>query len=59
MVAALLLQLVWPRLVHVLIFKTSGGDVEVLTTGDEEFVSNVKQALEQAFVSRGRQSVVL
>jgi hypothetical protein len=59
MVAALLLQLVWPRLVHVLIFKTSGGDVEALTTGDEEFVSNVKQALEQAFVARGRQSVVL
>jgi hypothetical protein len=59
MVAAPLLQLVWPRLVHVLIFKTSGGDVEALTSGDEEFVSNVKQALEQAFVARDRQSASL
>jgi hypothetical protein len=52
MVAAFLLQVVWPRRTYVLVFKTSGGDVEALTSNDEEFVSNVKQALEQAFVAR-------
>jgi hypothetical protein len=56
MAAAFLLQLVWPRRLYVLTFKTSGGDVEALASRDEEFVSNVRHALEQAFVSRARQS---
>jgi hypothetical protein len=55
MVAAFLLQLVWPRRLYVLMFKTSGGDVEALTSRDEEYVANVKHALEQAFVARARQ----
>jgi hypothetical protein len=54
MVAAFLLQLFWPRLIYALIFKTSGGDVEAVASDDEEFVSNIKQALEQAFVARAR-----
>jgi uncharacterized membrane protein YfcA len=55
MVAAFLLQLVWPRKVHVLILKTSGGDVEALASRKEQLVSSVKQAVEQAFVARARQ----
>lgn len=55
MVAAFLLQLVWPRRVYVLILKTSGGDVEALASRKEQLVSSVKQAVEQAFVARARQ----
>jgi len=55
MVAAFLLQLVWPRRVHVLILKTSGGDVEALASRKAQLVSSVKQAVEQAFVTRARQ----
>jgi hypothetical protein len=55
MVAALLLQLVWPRRVYVLILRTSGGDVDALMSREKEFVSNVQKAVEQAFVVRARQ----
>lgn len=55
MVAALLLQLVWPRRMHVLILRTSSGDVDALTSRNKQFVSNVQQALEQAFIVRARE----
>jgi hypothetical protein len=55
MVAALLLQLVWPRRVYVLILRTSGGDVDALMSRKKEFVGNVQKAVEQAFVVRARQ----
>jgi Family of unknown function (DUF6232) len=58
MFAALLLQLIWPRRVHVLILSTSSGDVDAVRSRDKEFVSNLKKAIEQAFVVRaGEQSV--
>ena len=51
MVAALLLQLVWPGRAFVLILKTSGGDVEALTSRKRQFVFDVRQAVEQAFIA--------
>jgi hypothetical protein len=52
MFAALLLQLIWPRRVHALILSTSSGDVDALTSRHKEPVSNLKKAIEQAFVVR-------
>ena len=57
-IAAVLLQLVWPRWVHVLILRTSSGDVDALASRNKQFVSNVQQALEQAFVVRARESAL-
>jgi hypothetical protein len=51
-VAAFLLQLVWPGRSFALILKTSSGDVEALRSRRRKFVLDVKQALEQAFVAR-------
>ena len=51
MVAALLLQLIWPARAFVLILKTSGGDVEALTSRKRKFVFDVKQAVEEAFIA--------
>jgi Family of unknown function (DUF6232) len=55
MVASLLLQLIWPRRVYVLVLRTSGGDVDAVSSRDREFVFNVQKAIEQAFVVRARQ----
>jgi hypothetical protein len=55
MVASLLLQLIWPRHVYVLVLRTSGGDVDAVSSRDREFVFNVQKAIEQAFVVRARQ----
>jgi len=52
MFAAFLLQLIWPRRVHVLILNTSSGDVDAVTSRHKEYVSNLKKAVEQAFVVR-------
>lgn len=52
MLAAFLLQLVWPRRAFMLILKTSSGDVEALTSRKKKFVFDVKQAVEQAFIAR-------
>ena len=57
MIAAILLQLVWPSWVHVLILRTSSGDVDALASPNKQFVANVQQALEQAFVVRARDPV--
>ncbi len=58
MFAALLLQLIWPGRVYVLILRTSGGDVDVVTSRNKEFVSMLQKAVEQAFFVRARQPPV-
>jgi hypothetical protein len=50
MVASVLIQLIWPRRMYVLVLRTSGGDVDAVTSRNKEFVSNVQKAVEQAFV---------
>jgi Family of unknown function (DUF6232) len=55
MVAAFLLQLIWPGRVYVLVLRTSSGDVDAVISRNKEFVSNVQKAVEQAFVVRARQ----
>jgi hypothetical protein len=55
MVAAFCLQFVWPRHLYVLVLRTSSGDVDALTSRKKQLVSNVRQALEQAFMIRARQ----
>jgi uncharacterized membrane protein YfcA len=57
LLAALLLQLVWPGRLHVLTLSTSGGEVEAIASRDRELVSNIHRALEEAFVARARQPV--
>ena len=54
MVAAFILQFVWPRRLYVLVLRTSSGEW-TLTSQKQQFVSNVRQALEQAFVVRAGQ----
>ena len=58
MFAAFLLQLIWPGRVYVLILRTSGGDVDAVTSRNKEFVSNLQKAVEQAFFIRARQPPV-
>jgi Family of unknown function (DUF6232) len=50
MVGALLLRFAWPRRLYVLVLRTSSGDVDALVSHNQQFVSDVRQALEQAFV---------
>jgi len=56
MVAAFLLQVVWPRHLYVLVLRTSSGDVDALTSHKKKLVSNARQALEQAFMIRAGQA---
>jgi hypothetical protein len=58
MFAALLLQLIWPGRVYVLILRTSGGDVDAVTSRNKDLVSNLQKAVEQAFVIRAREPSV-
>jgi len=58
MIAAFLLQLIWPRRLYVLVLRTSSGDVDAVVSRNKEFVSNVQKAVEQAFVVRARQPPV-
>jgi Family of unknown function (DUF6232) len=37
MLAALLLQLIWPARVYVLVLRTSSGDVDAVTSRNKEF----------------------
>jgi Family of unknown function (DUF6232) len=55
MVAAFFLQFLWPRRLYVLVLRTSSGDVDALISRKEQLVSNVRQALEQAFMIRAGQ----
>jgi hypothetical protein len=55
MIAAFLLQLIWPRRLYVLVLRTSSGDVDAVVSRNKEFVSNIQGAVEQAFVVRARQ----
>src|SRR4029453_10812780 len=56
MLAALLLQLIWPGRVYVLVLRTSSGDVDAVTSRNKEFVSNLQKAVEQAFLVRARET---
>ena len=55
-VAALLLQLFWPGVEFALVLKTSAGDVRALTSRKKQFIFNVREAIEQAFVARSSRS---
>jgi len=55
MVGASLLQFAWPRRLYVLVLRTSSGDVDALVSHNQQFVSDVGQALEEAFVVRAGQ----
>ena len=55
-VAALLLQLFWPGVAFALVLKTSAGDVRALTSRKKQFIFNVREAIEQAFVARSSRS---
>jgi hypothetical protein len=57
-IGAFLLQLIWPLRVYVLVLRTSGGDEDAVVSRNEEFVSTVQKAVEQAFVVRARQPPV-
>jgi Family of unknown function (DUF6232) len=57
-IGAFLLQLIWPLRMYVLVLRTSGGDVDAVTSRNKEFVSNVQKAVEQAFAVRARQPPV-
>src|SRR5947199_3919744 len=46
------LRPIWPGRVYVLILRTSGGDVDAVTSRNKEFVSNLQKAVEQAFFVR-------
>jgi hypothetical protein len=58
MIAAFLLQLIWPRRLYVLVLRTSSGDVDAVVSRNKDFVSNVQKAVEQAFVVRARRPPV-
>jgi hypothetical protein len=58
MIAAFLLQLIWPRRLYVLVLRTSSGDVDAVVSRNKEFVSNIQKAVERAFVVRARQPPV-
>jgi len=58
MIAAFLLQLIWPRRLYVLVLRTSSGDVDAVVSRNKEFVSNIQKAIEGAFVVRARQPPV-
>ena len=58
MLAALLLQLIWPGRVYVLVLRISSGHVDAVTSRNKEFVSNLQKAVEQAFVVRAREPPV-
>ena len=57
-IGSFLLQLIWPLRVYVLVLRTSSGDVDAIVSRNNEFVSNVQKAVEQAFVVRARQARV-
>src|SRR5262245_54460672 len=54
MVGAFFLQFAWPRRLYVLILRTSSGNVDALISHNQRFVSDARQALEQAFLVRAR-----
>jgi Family of unknown function (DUF6232) len=58
MIAAFLLQVIWPRRLYVLVLTTFSGDVDAVISRNKEFVSNVQKAVEQAFAVRARQPPV-
>ena len=54
MLAAFLLQLIWPGRFSKLLLRIYGVDVEALTSNRAKFVADVKQAIETAFIARAQ-----
>jgi hypothetical protein len=52
MLAAFLLQLVWPGRAYALVFRICSGEVDAVVSRNKEFVSNIQKAVEQAFLLR-------
>jgi hypothetical protein len=50
--AAIILQLVWPKRTFVLILNMASGDAAALTSRNRKYISDIKQAIEQAFIAR-------
>jgi hypothetical protein len=55
-ILAFALQFIWPRRAFGLMLKMSSSEVRVLTSLKAKFVSDVKQAIEGAFIIRARLS---
>ena len=53
MLAAILLQLVWPGRLSKLFLRIHSAEVEALISNRAKFVEDVKQAIEAAFIARG------
>jgi hypothetical protein len=51
LVAAVLLQMFWPRKVFTFVLKTSSNDVHKIVSEDGEFLESVQGAVETAFVN--------
>jgi hypothetical protein len=54
--SSLLIQLALPRRNFKLIFRTHGSDNEVLTSTRRQFILDVRQAVETAFIARAERS---
>ncbi len=55
-ILAFALQFIWPRRTFGLMLKISSSEVRVLTSLKAKFVSDVKQAIEGAFIIRAQLS---
>ena len=53
---SIFVQLIIPRRIYKLILRTHGGDVEVLTSTRSKLILDVKQAIEEAFITHARRS---
>jgi hypothetical protein len=51
-VAAIAVQLIWPKLVSTFVLKTSSNDVEKLESTDLEHIEAIRHAVEEAFIRR-------
>jgi Family of unknown function (DUF6232) len=52
LVAGIVWQAKWPVLEYRLLFKTSSGDVQAITSREHQFVADTKEAIEKAFSLR-------
>jgi hypothetical protein len=54
--SSLLVQLILPRRIFKLILRTHGSDNEVLTSDRKQFILDVRQAVESAFIAHAERS---
>ena len=54
MLAALLLQLVWPGRRYKLLLRIHSADAEALSSSQAKFIADIKQAIETAFIARAQ-----